>query len=397
MTYDVIIIGGGTSGLMAAVSASEEKKKVLIIEKNATVGKKLLMTGGGRCNVTNRYSVDFIISNIIRNGKFLYSAFSRFNNQDIIQFFEKNGLALKEEDHGRMFPVTNRSKSVLDTLLKVLEKNHVSFLCNTTVTQIHTHENYITHITLASGKTLSATHYILATGGVSYPQTGSTGDGYQFAQKMHHTIIPPQPSEVALVSSEPFIQNKTLMGISLKNIELSVLNQKGKKIVTHQLDMLFTHFGVSGPAVLRCSSFVLNQKYRPVTLQLDSLPHMSTEDIQHYIQKEGVLALKQFLPERFLKFLAHDTPLTKLTGSELSQFIQQLKQFKFTVDTSLPIEKSFVTQGGISTKEIDAKTMRSKYIDNLYFCGELIDINGYTGGYNITAAFVTGYTAGKTL
>lgn len=411
--YDVIIIGGGTSGLMASISAAQHHAKVLLIEKNAELGKKLLLTGGGRCNVTNNRPADEVIKHIPGNGKFLYSAFSQFDNYDIIAFFKKNGVDLQEEDNGRMFPVSNRSQTIRDTFIDLIKEKKIAVQTKAIVQEIVTENHTILGVKLLSGEFIATRSVIIATGGKSIPKTGSTGDGYTFARQLGHTITPLFPTEVPLTSSERFIQEKTLQGLSLRNIALSVLNQKGKAVVTHQLDMIFTHFGISGPAVLRCSSFVYKEMQKSaqttVALKLDCLPELSSKQLLHLFQqdkekeaqKEIKTWLKQYIPERLVLFflekhfiLPHVT-LKQLQDKEIQQLVTLLKEWTFTVNGSLPLEKSFVTGGGVHLKEINPKTMMSKLMPRLFFCGEVLDIHGYTGGYNITAAFITGYIAGK--
>ncbi|AAO81205.1 NAD(P)/FAD-dependent oxidoreductase [Enterococcus faecalis] len=368
--FDVIIVGAGTSGMMATIAAAEAGAQVLLIEKNRRVGKKLLMTGGGRCNVTNNRPAEEIISFIPGNGKFLYSAFSQFDNYDIMNFFESNGIHLKEEDHGRMFPVTDKSKSIVDALFNRINELGVTVFTKTQVTKLLRKDDQIIGVETELEK-IYAPCVVLTTGGRTYPSTGATGDGYKLAKKMGHTISPLYPTESPIISEEPFILDKTLQGLSLQDVNLTVLNQKGKPLVNHQMDMLFTHFGISGPAALRCSSFINQELTRngnqPVTVALDVFPTKSFEEV----------------------------PAKQLTEKQRLSFVELLKDFQFTVTKTLPLEKSFVTGGGISLKEVTPKTMESKLVNGLFFAGELLDINGYTGGYNVTAAFVTGHVAGS--
>lgn len=410
MIYDVIVIGGGPSGLMAAISAAEYGAKTLLIEKGNKLGTKLAISGGGRCNVTNRLPQEEVIANIPGNGKFLYSAFSVFNNYDIIDFFEKMGVELKEEDHGRMFPVSNSAKSVVDTLINKLKELNVKIEKNTPVKDI-IYSDKLHTVLLKNGGELQTNSIIIAVGGKSVPHTGSTGDGYAWAKKAGHTITDLYPTEVALTSNESFIKNKSLQGLSLRDISLSVLNKKKKPIITHKMDMVFTHFGVSGPAVLRCSQFAVKELMKgqtEVLMSLDTLPETSESNLsKHFFnlidenpRKTFKNILKGIIPERLLIFILEKNNVNdelkagNVSKEMVQQVVSHIKEFTFYVNGSLPIEKAFVTGGGISIKEIVPNTMASKIMNRLFFCGEILDIHGYTGGYNITSALVTGRLAG---
>ncbi|HGE9039842.1 TPA: NAD(P)/FAD-dependent oxidoreductase [Enterococcus faecium] len=406
--YDVIVVGAGTSGMMSAISAAEQGARVLLIEKNKKAGKKLLMTGGGRCNVTNNRPVDDLIAHIPGNGKFLYSTFAQWNNFDIMNFFESQGVHLKEEDHGRMFPVTNKSKTIIEALLNRLKELDVTILFSTRVEKLIHKEHKIYGIR-TEFEEFHAPAVILTTGGRTYPSTGSTGDGYKIVKRVGHTVTPLYATESPLISDEPYIQEKTLQGLSLQDITLRVLNKKGRVLTEHTMDLLFTHFGISGPAALRCSSFVnkeLEKTGEPVTLSLDCFPTQTKQELIHLLtekskatKKNLVNAWHGLLPERLLVFFLERLEMDSLTGQQASQkqiqdFVQLCKEFKLSINKTFPIEKSFVTGGGVSLKEIHPKTLESKIIDGLYFAGELLDVNGYTGGFNITAAFATGHVAG---
>lgn len=408
--YEVIVIGGGPSGLMAAIAAAEQKKKVLLIEKGPKLGKKLAISGGGRCNVTNRLPIEEIIKHIPGNGRFLYGPFSVYNNENIIEFFEGLGVPLKEEDHGRMFPVSNRAQDVVDALVNEMKRLHVEIKLNTAVSKLLMDDEKVLGVRLSDGTDIKASAVIVAVGGKAVPQTGSTGDGYPWAEKAGHTVTELYPTEVPVTSKEPFIQSRDLQGLALRDVAVSVLNKKGKPVVTHQMDMLFTHFGLSGPAILRCSQFIVKElkKQNSVQVQINSLPQYNEEtcfqalmkDVKAEPKKAVKNSWKSYAPERWLLFLlerAQIDPTT--TGAQVSkekvrQFARELVSFTMDVHGTLPLDKAFVTGGGVSIKEIDPKTMASKKKKGLYFCGEILDIHGYTGGYNITSALVTGRIAG---
>ncbi|MFT9486853.1 MAG: NAD(P)/FAD-dependent oxidoreductase [Tepidibacillus sp.] len=411
--YDCIVIGGGPSGLMASIAAAEKGTKVLLLDKGNKLGRKLGISGGGRCNVTNRMPVNELIQHIPGNGRFLYSAFSMFNNEDIIIFFEKLGITLKEEDHGRMFPATDKAQTVVNALVNRVKELGVEIRTNASVKTVHYHDGRTTGIELKNREVILAKTVIIAVGGKSVPQTGSTGDGYAWVEKAGHTITELYPTEVPITSSESFIQEKVLQGLSLRNVGLSVLNEKGKIIVTHQLDMIFTHFGISGPAALRCSQFVVKElkksNDRTVTMMIDLFPDKNEEDVVQEItsvlekepKKAIKNALKGYIPERYLLFLLghigieSDMIYAYLAKEKIRWLAKTIKGFTFKVNGTLSIEQAFVTGGGVSIKEVDPKRMASKKMKGLYFCGEILDVHGYTGGFNITAAFVTGHVAGK--
>lgn len=410
MTYHVTVIGGGPSGLMAAIAAAEQGASVLLIEKGKKLGTKLAISGGGRCNVTNRLPEEEVIKHIPGNGKFLYSPFSVFNNYDIISFFEDLGVGLKEEDHGRMFPASNKAQDVVKALLAYLDRLHVEVRKETKVDAIQYGESGHT-VHLDDSEKIRTKSLIIATGGKAVPHTGSTGDGYKWAKTAGHTITTLYPTEVPLLSKDAFIKDKKLQGVSLRDVNVSVLNRKSKPIITHKMDMLFTHFGISGPAVLRCSQFAVKEfmkGHRPVTIEIDALPEQSLEQLtETYLQKSKdhpkktwKNTVKGVLPERMIDFLMEENRITPeetnahLSKEQFHSFLKNLKYFHVSVHDSQPIEKAFVTGGGVSIKEVVPNTLQSKKMSRLYFCGEILDIHGYTGGYNITSALVTGNVAG---
>lgn len=413
MSYDVIIIGGGSSGLMASVAAADRGAKVLLLDKGDKLGRKLGISGGGRCNVTNAKERDELIKHIPGNGRFLYSAFATFSNKDIIAFFKSMGIALKEEDRGRMFPVSDKAKTVVDALIQKVRSLGVHIRLNSPVDRVLYNAGHIMGVTLRSGEVIRSNAVVVAVGGKSVPQTGSQGDGYGWAEAAGHTITELYPTEVPITSKDVFIRSKELQGLSLRSIELTVWNPKGKMIVTHEGDMIFTHFGISGPAVLRCSQYVvkaLKQFDKPTVLMtVDILPNKTeaevfsdTMELALAEPKKAVKnVLKGYVPERLIPLLLRMASVPdEVTSASIpkqpwQQLAKLIKAFPIEANGTLSIEEAFVTGGGVSLKEIDPRTMESKIIEGLFFCGEVLDIHGYTGGYNITAAFSTGYTAGK--
>ncbi|WP_178024161.1 NAD(P)/FAD-dependent oxidoreductase [uncultured Paenibacillus sp.] len=409
---DVIVIGGGPSGLMAAIAAAEQGADVALLDKGDKLGRKLGISGGGRCNVTNNKDIDELVTYIPGGGRFLYSAFSLFSNRDIIAFFESLGIALKEEDNGRMFPVSDKAKTVVDALIGKARSLGVRLLVHHPVREIRYEEGRVAGVALASGELMTARAVVVATGGRSVPHTGSTGDGYPWAQAAGHTITELYPTEVPIVSREPFIQSRDLQGLSLRDVKLSVLGLKGKPVVSHRGDMLFTHFGLSGPIALRCSGFIRSVKQKngggDVTMAIDLFPDESPAGLEQRLRQlaadEPKKALKNVLkgtiPERLLPLLftraglSADTTYEHLPKEPWQAFVSVLKSFTLQVSGTRSFEEAFVTGGGVHLKEVDPRTMGSKLMGGLYFCGEVLDIHGYTGGYNITAAFATGYTAG---
>lgn len=413
MKTDIIVIGGGPSGLMASAAAGMHGAKVLLLDKGNKLGRKLAISGGGRCNVTNIKEIDELIRHIPGNGRFLYSAFSVFNNRDIIRFFEELGVRLKEEDNGRMFPVTDKAQSVVDALIRQVRKTGAIIRTNQPVRRVLYQEGQAIGVECQSGEKHFADAVIVAVGGKSVPHTGSTGDGYAWAEEAGHTITELFPTEVPLTSDETIIRDKVLQGLSLRDVTLSVLNPKGKKIIEHRGDMLFTHFGISGPIALRCSQFVVKQLKKTgkpnVTVAIDLFPDTqlaALEDswwkkMKNSPKKSVRNVLKEILPERIIPLLfkrvsiPFDLTCSNLSKEQLRTLCQASKLFTLQVNGTLPFEKAFVTGGGVHIKEIHPKTMESKQMQGLYFCGEILDIHGYTGGYNITAALCTGYVAGK--
>lgn len=385
--YDTIIIGAGPAGMMAAVASASSGQHTLLLEKNRRLGKKLSGTGGGRCNITNCGSLDDIMAGIPGNGRFLYSVFSQFDNQNIIRFFEDNGVRLKEEDHGRMFPVTDKSQTIIQCLTDKMREFGVDIRTQTEVVSVKKPDK--TFIIRTQREHFEAAKLIVTTGGKSYPSTGSTGFGYDIARHFNLEVTELEAAESPLLTDFP---HKYLQGISLSDVTLTC----GKHQITH--DLLFTHFGLSGPAALRMSSFVKGGE----TIYLDVLPAYSFEKWQSFLtnNREKALknALKQVLPERLAAFYSEDWPNSKvkqLTPKEREYVIGQLKALPISVTGKMSLAKSFVTKGGLALKEINPKTLESKSVPGLHFAGEVLDINAHTGGFNITSALCTGWVAGS--
>jgi len=412
MQYDIIIIGGGSAGLMAAIAAATHGASAILIDKGEKLGRKLGISGGGRCNVTNAKETDELIRHIPGNGRFLHSALRNFGNRDIMNFFEGLGIALKEEDNGRMFPVSDRAKTVVDALVGEVRRLGVLIKVNAPVADVHYEGGNVAGVRLKNGEYIKGKCVIIASGGKSVPQTGSTGDGYPWAEKAGHTITELFPTEVPITSNEPFIQSKGLQGVSLRDVSLAVWNAKGKKIIEHNGDMIFTHFGISGPIALRCSQFVVKELKKNgggnIILTIDLQPGKSTDEVyqetlalaENDSRKAIKNVLKSYLPEKMIPLLLQQADLHEaLTYDNIPKqrwlaLAQLIKGFPLRAYGTRSIEEAFVTGGGVNLKEIQPGTMESKVMGGLYFCGEVLDIHGYTGGYNITAAFSTGYTAG---
>ena len=384
--FDTIVIGGGPAGMMAAISSSFYGQKTLLLEKNKRLGKKLAGTGGGRCNVTNNGNLDDLMTGIPGNGRLLYSVFSQFDNHDIINFFTENGVKLKVEDHGRVFPATDKSRTIIDVLEKKIAELGGSVITNTEIVSVKKSDERFT--VKSSEHAWTCQKLIVTTGGKSYPSTGSTGFGYEIARHFKHTVTNLEAAESPLLTDFP---HKTLQGISLNDVTLSY----SKHVVTH--DLLFTHFGLSGPAALRMSSFVKGGE----VLSLDALPQLSENELTEFLEenREKSLknALKTLLPERLAEFFVQGFPekVKQLTDKERNQLVRSIKALKIPVTGKMSLAKSFVTKGGVSLKEINPKTLESKLVPGLHFAGEVLDINAHTGGFNITSALCTGWVAGS--
>lgn len=405
---NVLVIGGGAAGLLAGIAAAQSGARTVILEKMRRPGKKILITGKGRCNITNNCDLQEIIKNIPGNGRFLNSALRRFTNQDIVQLLEDNGLPTKVERGGRVFPVSDKAVDVVDTLVKIYKNYGGRLLTDCKVKSITAEFGKITGAVTADGQKFKADAVILAAGGSSYPGTGSDGSGVKLAKALGHTIVPLAPSLVPLESDSPYIAG--LQGLSLRNIEGTVYAD-GKKIGSEFGEMLFTHFGVSGPIILslsKCVAEAFAKGAQEVELAIDLKPALDKDkldtrlqrDFTQYSRKQMPNGMKDLLPQRLIApvldqaFIDEEKFVNQLSRAERRRLVDVLKAFTVPITGTRPIAEAIVTAGGVSLKEIDPKTMESKLIKGLFFAGEVMDIDGYTGGYNLQAAFSTGYAAG---
>ena len=412
----VIVIGGGPAGMMSAISSAENGNDVTIIEKMQSLGRKLLITGKGRCNITSSLDMDEFIKNIPGNGMFLYSAFKNYTNQDIIKLLKEEGLEVKEERGNRIFPVTDKSLDVLKCFEKKLKSLNVNIILNTKVKEILVEDNIVKGVKTEK-EIINADKVILATGGKSYPLTGSTGDGYVMAQKLGHTITKINPS---LVPLETFDKEtcKNLQGLSLKNVQIELIDKNKNKVIYEDFgEMLFTHFGVSGPTILSSSAHLVRYKNiqqlfneNKISLKIDFKPALSEEKLNDRIlrdfneEKNKMFrnSLDKLLPQKLIPIIIKisgieaNKKVNEITKIERKNLVKLLKNFEITIKGFRSIDEAIITSGGIKIKEINPKTMESKIIKGLYFAGEIIDVDAYTGGFNLQIAYSTGYTAGKT-
>ena len=402
MTFDGIVIGGGPAGMFAAITAAEAGQRVLLLEKNDRLGKKLLITGKGRCNVTNNCSASEVLQNVPRNGRFLYSAMEAFPPARIMEFLEQNGCQLKTERGNRVFPVSDRSSSVLDCLTRAMRRSGVTV--NTeAVREILVNEEGVCGVR-TDRQTLEAKWVILATGGVSYPATGSTGDGYAMAKALGHTVVPAEGSLVPLETAGNDAQQ--MQGLSLRNVGVKLLNGKGKVLYKDFGELLFTHFGVSGPTVLSASCHLKGEGCRLVidmkpALDEGKLNDRILRDLEMYQNRAMENALIDLLPRSMipvvLRRLEIDPAMqaNSLTKQKRRALVELLKAFSLEITGKRPVAEAIITSGGIKISEIDPKTMASKKISGLYFAGEIIDCDAYTGGFNLQIAWATAYAAGR--
>ena len=435
---NVIVIGGGPAGMIAAIASAENGNNVILLEKKERLGRKLLITGKGRCNITSSLPIEEFIQNIPGNGQFLYSAFKNYTNNDIINFLNEEGLEVKEERGNRIFPVTDKSLDVLKCFTKKLKELNVKIENNMKVTEIvprdedgklkvkvvKNKENTSVNLNECYTKeknnirTFETDKVILATGGKSYPLTGSTGDGYELVRKLGHTVTKIRPS---LVPLEAFEQNmcKDLQGLSLRNVNIELKNKENNKIIYQDFgEMLFTHFGVSGPTILSGSAHLVRYKNidellknKKIVLNIDFKPALSEEKLDERILRDFVEfknkqfknSLDKLLPQKLIPVIIEKSGINpnkkvnEINKKERHRLVNLLKNFEVTIRGFRPIDEAIVTSGGINIKEINPKTMESKLVDGLYFAGEIIDVDAYTGGFNLQIAYSTGYTAGNNM
>ena len=406
----VVVIGGGAAGMMAAIAAGRAGHQVRLYEKNEKLGKKLFITGKGRCNITNGCDTEDFFGNIVRNAKFLYSSIYSFTNQDIIKLLEENGCPVKTERGNRVFPVSDKSSDVIKALSAEMKKQKVEIHLQEEAAGIVEENGRAAGIRLKrSGKMVAADAVILATGGLSYPSTGSTGDGYRFAGEFGHTTAALSPALVPFEVKEPVV--KELMGLSLRNIQIRVL--KGKKVLYQEFgEMLFTHFGVSGPVLLSASSYVAGElKKEPLTLSIDLKPALSEEQLDARIlrdfdelkNRQYKNALIHLLPAKMMPVIVDrsgicpEKKVHEITREERRRIVQEIKNFRLTLTGLRDYKEAIITQGGISVKEVNPSTMESRLLPGLYLAGELLDVDGVTGGFNLQIAWSTGYLAGSSI
>ena len=429
----VIVIGGGPAGIMSAISAKKCGNDVIILEKMESLGKKLLITGKGRCNITSGLDISEFINNIPGNGRFLYSSFQNFTNKDIINFLESHGVKVKEERGNRIFPVSDKSKDVLDAFYDELRALNIKIYTNSKVTNIFVENGVATKVEYehnGNKYVLLADKIILATGGKSYPTTGSTGDGYRIAKNLGHTVTDIRPSLIPIVANDNDDTEKlnlgnyknsrnlckALQGLSLRNIKIEVIDTTKNKVIYEDFgELLFTHFGVSGPTILSASSHIIRYKNidellkdGKIIINIDLKPALSKEKLDDRIlrdfdkEKNKLFrnSLDDLLPQKLinpvidLSGINPNKKVNEISKKERLNLIEILKGFSITICGFRPVEEAIITAGGIKIKEINPKTMESKIVKSLYFAGEIIDIDAYTGGFNLQIAYSTGYTAG---
>lgn len=414
---NVIVIGGGPAGMMAAITAAEYGNNVTIIEKNSDFGKKLLITGKGRCNITSSLYMSEFIKNTPGNGQFLYSAFQNYTNTDIIDFLKNQGLEVKEERGNRIFPVTDKSIDVLNCFKSKINELKIKKLFNTRVQKILVQNGEVLGVRTEK-EIIQTDKIILATGGKSYPLTGSTGDGYLIAKNIGHKVTEIRPSLVPLVIYEKN-ECKEMQGLSLRNVGIKIIDESKNKLIYEDFgEMIFTHFGISGPTILSGSAHLVRYKNidellknKKIVLSIDFKPALSEEklderilrDFAEFKNKQFKNSLDKLLPQKLIPVVIEKSGINpnkkvnEINKKERHRLVNLLKNFEIIIKGFRPIDEAIVTSGGINIKEINPKTMESKLVDGLYFAGEIIDVDAYTGGFNLQIAYSTGYTAGNNM
>lgn len=396
----IAVIGGGAAGMMAAITAARAEKEVTLIEHNNKLGKKLAITGKGRCNVTNDCDVEELFENIPGNPKFLYSAIYSFTNYDVKEFFENLGVKLKVERGKRVFPESDKAKDIVDALANEMKRLKVRVV-HDHVRDVDTKDGAVCGVFCKNGY-VKADSVLIATGGVSYPLTGSTGDGYKMAQRLGHTITKIKPSLIPVLARSV----TQLQGLSLKNVSITILDEKGKKLYTDLGEMIFTHYGMSGPIILSASGHM--RKEGEYTMVLDLKPALDKKaldarilrDFEKYRNRDFVNSLDDLLPKKMIPFVVERSGIderkkvNEITKEERSSLADAIKEIEIKIEGFRPVSEAIITSGGVSVKEIDPSTMESKIVKGLYFAGEVIDTDAYTGGFNLQIAFSTGYLAG---
>lgn len=410
----VIVIGGGAAGMIAAITSSNEGNDVTLIEKTSSLGNKIKITGKGRCNLTFDGDIEDFKNNIVKNFKFMYSSFNAFSNVDVVNYFNKLGVKTKIERGGRVFPVSDDANEVVKVLKDELNKNHVNIIYNVSVDNFILDNNKIKALKLSNNKIIECDKCIIATGGKSYPKTGSSGDGYMYAKKLGHKIVDLKPGLVPLRSNDSIC--KLLQGLSLKNVTLSLKYKGGKEIYKEFGEMMFSHFGITGPIVLSASSklnrvenvdnlmqnsdIIASIDLKPA-LDDDTLDKRICRDFEKYTNKEFKNSLDDLLPKKLISVIIElsgideNKKVNQITKEERKRLVKLLKNLQITITGFMPFDIAVITSGGVDVKDINPKTMESKIVKGIYFAGEILDVDAYTGGFNLQIAFSTGYAAGK--
>lgn len=405
-----IVIGGGAAGMLAAYSAAVHGHQVTLLEKNEKIGKKVYITGKGRCNVTNACDVEDLFKNIISNPKFMYSSIYTFDNQAIVDLLTEYGCATKVERGDRVFPVSDRSSDVIFALTRALKDKEVDIRLHTEVTEVCMEaEQYVTGVKTRRGEVIKADAVIVCTGGISYPSTGSTGDGYRFAEAAGMAVVEPKPALVPLECKEAWCEE--LMGLSLRNVQVTILDGK-KKVFQEFGEMLFTHFGVTGPLILSASSHYVKKYYgRELPLYIDLKPALTAEqldkrvlrDFEENINKQFKNAVNGLFPGKLVPVMVHlsgidpDKKVNEISKEERQQFVHLIKNLPLTIIGTRSFVEAIITQGGVKVKDVNPSTMESKTVKGLYFAGEVLDVDAVTGGFNLQVAWSTGYLAGMSV